>query len=137
MNDPVPSDSPLAVVVDDDAMIRMQATEILEDAGYMVHEAKDGDQAVEMLEQHEAGVQVLFTDVEMPGSTRDGFALAREVAERWSHIAIVVASGRAKPQPGDLPDGATFIRKPFSAEVIYAHLRSLVPTDIQPDPLKG
>jgi hypothetical protein len=66
------------------------------------------------------------SDVQMPGS-QDGCALAREYAERWPHIKIRVASAQAKPGPDDLPKGAVFIGKPFSAEVVHTRLIGLLP----------
>lgn len=137
MTNTAPDPRPLAVVADDNADIRMHAAAILEAAGYTALEAEHGDHAIEVLEQHHPEVQLLFSDVQMPGGARDGFALAREAAMRWTHIAIVVASGQARPQPGDLPDGATFISKPFNAEIVHQHLRSLVPEQEQPEPLKS
>lgn len=128
---------PLAIVADDDCIIRMDATDILEQAGYSAIEAHHADHALSMLRQHHTQVHVLFTDVQMPGGTRDGFALARETAASWPHIAIVVASGEMRPQPGDLPEGATFIAKPFSSEVVREHLRQVVVDEIQPDALKS
>ncbi|MCJ2066803.1 response regulator [Methylobacterium sp. J-088] len=115
----------------------MDAADILEEAGYTPVEAHHGDHALDMLRQHHPSVHVLFTDVQMPGGGRDGFALARETAASWPHIAIVVASGEMRPQPGDLPEGATFISKPFSAQVVREHLRKIVDDDIQPEPLKS
>lgn len=131
-----PQPHPLAVVADDDAMIRMDAADILEEAGYTALEAHHGDHAISVLQQHHPAVHVLFTDVEMPGGQRDGFALARETAANWPHIAIVVASGAIRPQAGDLPAGATFIGKPFSAELVREHLRKVVDDNTCPEPLK-
>ena len=127
---------PIALVVDDDAAIRMVAVGFLEDAGYEALEAETGDRAVALLEQHHRAVQVLFTDVQMPGSQLDGFALARHTATHWPHIAIVVASGAATPGPDDLPAEATFLRKPFSAEVVHDHLRMMLAEEAQPEPLR-
>lgn len=128
---------PLALIADDNAVIRMDVADILEEAGFSSIEAHHGDHALGMLEQHHPGLHVLFTDVQMPGGQRDGFALARETAASWPHIAIVVASGEMRPQPGDLPEGATFIAKPFSAEVVREHLRKVVAEEVQPQPLKS
>ncbi len=52
----------------------------------------------------------------------DGFQLARKVAERWPGIEVVVASGARLPNDGDLPDNASFIQKPFSAETVLGVL---------------
>lgn len=127
---------PTALVVDDDAILRMDVAEILEAAGFRTLEAEDGDAALTVLEQHHLDVTLLFSDVEMPGS-RDGFALAREVAVKWPAISIVVASGRIVPLDGQMPDGARFIGKPFSAEVVHGHLREVISDHRQPEALQG
>ena len=127
-------DAPHALVVDDDALILIEATSILEDAGFRVLEAMNVAQALNVLEQRHEAVQLLFTDVHMPGDA-DGFDLARQTAERWPHIAVVVASGQA--EPGDLPEGATFIGKPFSAEIVRHHVRKTLPDEKHPEPLRA
>lgn len=128
---------PLAIIADDDCMIRMDAADILEEAGFACVEAHHAEHALSILKEHHPRVHVLFTDVQMPGCTSDGFALARETAASWPHIAIVVASGNLTPQPGDLPEGATFIAKPFSAETVREHLRQVVADEAQPASLKS
>lgn len=127
--------APCALVVDDDALILMDAASILEDAGFKVIEAGNADAALAVLQEHHAAITLLFSDVQMPG-TRDGFALARHTAEHWPHISIVIASGRALPGPRDLPENARFVSKPFSAEVVRRHLRRLLPDDKLPDSLR-
>ncbi|MCJ2005868.1 response regulator [Methylobacterium sp. J-092] len=113
----------------------MEAVSILEDAGFQMLEAAHAVQALSVLEEHHHQIKLLFSDVDMPGDM-DGFALAREVARRWPSIAIVIASGRSKPGPFDLPEGATFISKPFSATIVYHHVRKTMPEDAQPEPLR-
>lgn len=128
-------DAPHALVVDDDALILMEATGILEDAGFRVLEAINVVQALRILNQHHDAIELLFTDVHMPGNA-DGFDLARQTTERWPHIGVVVASGQAEPGPGDLPDGATFIGKPFSAEIVRHHVRKTLPDARHPKQLR-
>lgn len=132
---PGPSDAPFALVVDDDALILMDAIDILEDAGFAVLEAMNVAQAIRVLDEHHGKVQLLFTDVQMPGDG-DGFDLARRTAELWPHITIVVASGHVRPERGDLPDGATFIAKPFSPSVVRHHVRNTLPSEKYPESLK-
>ncbi len=126
---------PYALAVDDDPLILMDARDILEDAGYRCHEADDGDSAIELLSAKAEQIMLLFSDVEMPGSI-DGFELAREVSARWPWIDIVIASGNISPEPGDMPEKATFIFKPFTARLVHDHLRRTLPDDKKPEPLK-
>jgi len=129
------STDPYALVVDDDAIILMNACDILEEAGFRFFEAGSGDEALALLEDSHESITLLFTDVEMPGDT-DGFALARHVAQHWPDIEIVVVSGRLKPEAGAMPSKATFISKPFSAQIVHDHLRAMLPDGKKPEPLK-
>lgn len=136
MNDAPDDTAPYALVVDDDGLIRMDAMDILADAGFRAFEASDGDKAMALLAQQHALIVLLFTDVQMPGS-RNGFAVARETAKQWPPIAIVVASGHMQPGPGDMPEGARFIGKPFTAEMVHDHLKDILPDGQKPEPLRG
>lgn len=127
---------PVAVVVDDDFLVRMDVATTLEDAGFDTLEACDGDKAIALLADVYERVELLFTDVQMPGS-RDGLALAREVSRRWPDIGIVVASGTKRPGPDELPEGATFIGKPFSAETVHEHLCKVLPQERRPELLRN
>ena len=122
-------------MVDDVLLIRMDAADILEQAGFTVLEADHGDAAYKLLETRRPDIVLLFTDVQMPG-TLYGFALARKVAHSWPHISLVVASGHVRPSPGALPDKARFIAKPFSAEVVHAHIQEILPHSHKPEPLR-
>ena len=115
----------LAVVAEDEPILRIEAIEILEDAGFAVYDTPDADGALRFLEHRHADVGLLFSDVEMPGRM-DGFELARTASARWPHIAIVVCSGVLRPGPGALPHGAHFIDKPFSPDLIRNAIRSMM-----------
>ena len=130
-----PSETPpFAMVVDDDFLIREDALQILREAGFRVLDAESGDAAYALLEQKHQDVVLLFTDVQMRGRL-DGFALARAVDRSWPHVSIVVASGQVKPRPGELPEKARFIGKPFSAEMVHGHLQEILPDGHKPAPL--
>ncbi|RSU55040.1 response regulator [Sphingobium yanoikuyae] len=129
------STSPYALVVDDDPMILMHACDILEEAGFRFYEAGTGAEAVEVLVQHGDSVTLLFSDVEMPGEM-NGFALARRVDAEWPHIEIVISSGRMNPSPGDMPEKATFIGKPFDSQMVHTHLAMKLPDGKKPEQLR-
>ena len=105
------SKSPIVLVAEDEAMVREMSVCELQDAGYTVIEAADARQALAILENG-APVDVLFTDVNMPGEI-DGVILARMVHSRWPGIGLIVTSGRADIPQAELPDDGRFIRKPY------------------------
>jgi DNA-binding NtrC family response regulator len=129
------STTPYALIVDDDPIILMDLDGILTDAGFRCYEADHGDAAKAMMPTFAENITLLFSDVEMPGDT-DGFALARHVSSTYPWIEIVIASGRITPDAGDMPDGATFLGKPFSAQMVHDHLRRTLPDGKKPEPLK-
>ena len=79
------------------------------DAGYRVLEAGNADVALRFFEAN-AEIRLLFTDVSMPGAM-NGADLARQVAERWPRVGIIMTSGR--PCPGNLPLSVRFHAKPY------------------------
>jgi CheY-like chemotaxis protein len=68
------------LVVQDEGFVRMVAVDILLDEGFMVLEVATADEAWPLLERR-SDIDVLFTDVNMPGHM-DGLTLAARVAER-------------------------------------------------------
>ncbi|MBE7183048.1 MAG: response regulator [Methylobacterium mesophilicum] len=137
-DDPETDDSerrPYALVADDDAFIRMDACDILDEAGFRTLEAWDLDSGLDLLRKHCKDIQLLFTDVQMKGA-RDGFDLAITTARECPRIGILVASGQAEPGPDDIPEGAVFIRKPFSADVVHDRVRQILTEGQLPEPLK-
>ena len=84
------------LVVDDEPLIRMDLSSLLEDHGFKVFEAGTASQAIAVLEAN-AQIRVVFTDITMPG-TMDGLALSRYIRDRWPPSIIVVGFGECVPQ---------------------------------------
>ena len=117
-----PQPPPVVLVVEDDYLIRLNAVELIENAGFDVIEATDADQAIEFLLARN-DIRVVFTDVDMPGSM-DGLKLAAAVRNRWPPIEIIVTSGKVTPAPGSLPPRSRFIPKPYSADRLVDAIRA-------------
>lgn len=83
---------PVALIVDDEPLLRMLAVNIAEGAGFATIEAGNADEAVAILETR-SDIVVVLTDVNMPGSM-DGLRLAHAVCNRWPPIRIIVGSGQ-------------------------------------------
>ncbi|WP_346364410.1 PAS domain S-box protein [Bosea sp. (in: a-proteobacteria)] len=101
---------PLTVLaVDDDALVLMNTTALLEDLGHRVIEASSAREALALLEGDDA-VDLLITDHAMPQMT--GAQLIAEVGQRWPKLPVILATGYA-----DLPAGAGVgvlrLNKPF------------------------
>lgn len=116
---------PTVLVVEDEPLVRMTAADELEEAGFHVLEAANADVALKVLEARADEVQVLFTDVDMPGSM-DGLALAEQVNRRWPHIRLLISSGYACPQLGEIPDQGHFVPKPYRPSVIVQHICEMI-----------
>jgi two-component system, response regulator PdtaR len=113
------------LVVEDDALIRMDAAQELRSAGYNVIEACDADEALAVLEAR-IGVDVLLTDVNMPGS-RDGLALARIVRRQLPHARIIVMSANRYAWEGGLVDAS--VMKPYTVPELLAAVAALLAVD--------
>jgi CheY-like chemotaxis protein len=114
---------PVVLVVEDDFLIRMNAAQMIEEAGFSVVEAASSDEAIVILESR-LDITIVFTDVQMPGSM-DGLKLAAAIRGRWPPIKIIATSGLVDVRKGDLPDGGRFLPKPYSPSQIIGALREL------------
>jgi two-component system, response regulator PdtaR len=112
---------PVVLIVEDDVLIRFNASQIIEEAEFDVVEASNADEAIAILEAR-SDITILFTDIQMPGSM-DGLKLAAAVKGRWPPIKIVATSGLVNVGPGDLPEGGRFIPKPYGPIQLTAALR--------------
>ena len=79
----------VVLIVEDDALLRLHAVDLIEEAGFIALEAENADEAVAILEQR-SDIVLLFTDINMPGSM-DGLKLAHAVRDRWPPIKIIVS----------------------------------------------
>ena len=115
---------PIALIAEDEAITRMAAASIFEEAGYEVLEATNAHEAWDILSGRD-NVILLLTDIEMPG-TMNGLELANKVHRSWPHIEIVVCSGRVKPADGELPEPVMFLGKPVDLMTLQQKARETV-----------
>lgn len=122
------SDFPRTVlVVEDEVLVRWVITEHLRDCGYRVIEAGSGDEAIDILRRTSMTVDVVFTDVQMPGSI-DGIALAQWVQRQRPTIKIVLTSGfeKAADAAQALCEEAPLVPKPYSPTELEQRIRGLL-----------
>src|SRR4030088_3581563 len=119
----VESKRPVVLIVEDEFLLRMDAADMIEAAGFEVVEAGNADEAIEILEAR-CDITVVFTDIQMPGSM-DGLKLARAVRGRWPPIKVVATSGLVDVGEKDLSEGVRFLPKPYSLEAVGGLLREL------------
>ncbi len=110
------------LIVENEAIIRLELADQLRDMGFIALEAADADEAIALLESC-PGISVMFTDVTMPGSM-DGLRLAHHVRLRWPPMKIIVASGKVDAQLAALPEGSIFLPKPYRPEALAEALKS-------------
>lgn len=112
------------LIVEDEVFVRMIGVDMLEDAGYRVFEAENADEALQIL-SGDAHVEVLFTDIRMPGKM-DGLALAEFVHARWPDIKLLVTSGHCCLSDQEVPDGGHFVAKPYRLDTVVDHIRKAI-----------
>ncbi|WP_164549811.1 PAS domain-containing protein [Altericroceibacterium xinjiangense] len=103
------------LVVEDDDDVRAYTAECLRELGYEVIEAHDGPSALRLLDRGEQEVDLLFTDVVMPGMT--GRELADQAREKRPDLKVLYTSGytrNAIVHGGRLDEGVEMISKPFT-----------------------
>jgi DNA-binding NtrC family response regulator len=101
----------IVLIVEDEALVREIAADVLRDAGFQVFEASNGHDALTLLASN-PHIRVLFTDINMPGSI-DGLMLASMASVRWPDLAIIVSSGNSSFESETLPGSSIFISKPY------------------------
>ena len=127
---PFPDASPLGgrgetlLVVEDEAALRDVAGRILSGAGYRVLAADGGAHALELAALHEGDIDLLVSDVVMPGM------LGKELAERLLDVRpgtrVLFMSGYAQPvlaSQGTLEPGVALLEKPFTAQDLLSAVR--------------
>jgi CheY-like chemotaxis protein len=115
------------LVVEDEVLIRMVIAEYLRHCGFKVIEAVNADEALLILQESELQVDVVFSDVEMPGSM-DGFALAKWIRANRPGTDVILAGSpsRAAHAAGNLCENGPAMSKPYEPQVVLDRIRRLL-----------
>jgi signal transduction histidine kinase len=100
------------LIVEDNEQVGEFASQLLSDLGYQTRHAPNALEAIAMIEADPTGVDVVFSDVVMPGI--DGVELGRKVRDRWPDIAVVLTSGYSHVLAADTRHGFALLQKPYS-----------------------
>ena len=108
------------LVAEDEPALRQLIAGALEGAGYRVHQARNGAEAVEVFEERGSEIDILITDLDMPYI--DGGQLIDTLRERRRSLKVLGISGvRTAPVTADV-----FIAKPFAKDSLLAQVRALL-----------
>jgi CheY-like chemotaxis protein len=114
------------LVVDDDGGNRAAMHRVLERQGYQVIVAADGFEALRLLQDTHIAVDLLVTDVQMPGMPGD--ALVSRIRSSWPDLPVLFVSGEPDyaSLPGESGGRSRFLLKPFGPEELVETVRMLV-----------
>ncbi|MFW0754286.1 response regulator [Pseudomonas sp. H11T01] len=112
------------LVVEDDAIVRMLIVDVLEELEFKVLEADGSEAALSFLEDSVQTIDLLMTDVGLPGM--DGKELASRARDLRPALPILFASGYAESI--EVPVGMSVIGKPFSIDQLRDKVRGMLPT---------
>ena len=110
------------LVVEDEQMVRNLVQDILERGGFEVLTAPDGEQALAILQAESRSIDLLLTDVVMPGMT--GVELARQVRTSWPETPILYMSGYTNRALRESDPDADLLRKPFTVSELLQRVRA-------------
>ncbi len=114
------------LLVEDEALIRVMVADFLADEGFEVTEARDGEEAVRLLDTV-GGFDVLFTDVRMPGML-DGIDVALRARRQHPGLPVLIVSGYSAElttRLGVLDPAAAFLAKPYRLREVTETLKRL------------
>jgi two-component system, cell cycle sensor histidine kinase and response regulator CckA len=115
------------LLAEDEQEVREVAREFLESGGYTVLEARDGADALRLAEQHTGVIDLLVSDMVMPGMT--GQELATRIQEKRKGLRVIFMSGYseyAAVEAAHSDTGLRLLSKPFSRVVILCAVRDML-----------
>ncbi|HEY3013036.1 MAG TPA: PAS domain S-box protein, partial [Gemmatimonadales bacterium] len=124
---PTQASGETVLLVEDESAVRRMTSRALEEYGYTVVEASGSHQALSVLERSKGKIDLLITDVILPGM--DGPELARRAAEIMPELPVLFISGYTDDEVvrrGLLEVGQPFMQKPFTPEVLGAEVAELL-----------
>ena len=110
------------LLVEDEPAVRQLFCLALTRAGYRVHEARNGQEAMKMFDQHGESVDLLLTDMRMP--FMGGAELARQLRTRRKTLKLLCISGYAGGS--EVEFAGDFLAKPFSRDDLLAKVREVL-----------
>jgi CheY-like chemotaxis protein len=110
------------LLVEDEPAVRQLFMLALTRAGYRVFEARNGQEALKLFDEHGDAIDLLLTDLRMP--YMGGAELAQHLRARRKSLKLIAISGYAGPTEHELD--ADFLAKPFSREDLLAKVREVL-----------
>ena len=119
--------SDIVLVVEDEDIVRNLCVRILERLGYKVLQARNGAEAIALAQEYGDRVDILLTDVVMPGM--NGAELARQLVLHHPKMKVLFTSGYtgdAIVRHGILDEGVSFIGKPYTPSALAKKVRGVL-----------
>jgi DNA-binding NtrC family response regulator len=115
--------SKTVLIVDDDALMAVMMSQAFAEEGYEPLVAQNADKALEVLAVAAQRIQLIVTDIMMPGSM-DGLELGHLVAERFAHIPVITMTGYSTE--GRQEAVGPTLQKPFAIEHLMLVARRII-----------
>jgi CheY-like chemotaxis protein len=126
MTEPAKSPVQTVLVVEDEVFVRLVISEYLRSCGYKVIEAANADEALIVLQHLEIAVDVVFSDIEMPGSL-GGFELAKWLRTHRPEVDVILTGNvpRAAEAASELCESGP-LPKPYEPKLAEERIRQLI-----------
>jgi DNA-binding response OmpR family regulator len=119
--------TPAILIVEDEVLIRLALSDYLQECGFKVYEAGTAAEAIAILESGRSDIDLVFSDVRMPGEI-DGFGLASWIHAHRPGLPVLLTSGdrRKSEVAQDICANDPFFAKPYDLRLVVARMRTVI-----------
>ena len=128
----LPGGNETILVIDDDPLVALLVSRVLEDLGYEVLRAGSGEEALKQAERHTGELHAIFTDVVMPCMT--GPEVVGRIRASRPDVKVLYTSGYVLDGAEAVENGSAFVQKPFKISELAHTVRRVLDSGPVPGP---
>jgi DNA-binding response OmpR family regulator len=120
-------EQPTILIIEDEVLLRVVLSDYLQECGYKVLEATTAEEAVLIIRKSEVAIDLVFTDIVLPGSM-DGFGLTHWIRANRPGLPVILTSGDDKKVASakELCENAPLFSKPYDLSAVVAQMRATI-----------
>lgn len=119
------------LIIEDEPVLRIEATDMVERAGFEAIEATGVEDAIRILVER-SDIRIVYMDLDMPKGVK-GIEIAAAIRDRWPPIEIILTAANVAEADLNLPVRSEFFSKPIQHGPIIAAMNRIAANPVTPD----